>query len=552
MLLNPQTSAGLFAQLAAELPDSVVFSDERGTRLTCLELWQKIEALAQAMTSIGVRRGDRVAIRSYNNIEWSLWEYAAQYIAAVPVGIGAQWSDRQTNDVLSDCDATVLVVQDADSLSAIAPERLERCRLVCVIEPVRANTRRPSNWIAHGDVIHSSGRGALTPQCNAEDAATIIYTSGSTGKPKGIMHTHARVMAAVRSLCGYFAELSGGSRALSWMPMEHLFQRILNLVSLSFGLDTRILSNPSNLIASVRDVCPTYFAGVPFVYEQMLQAIESSPESFAACRAELRLMIVGAAPTSRDMLARFMELGFPIRQAYSTSECLVPIAANTLGDNRLGSVGRPNSEYAIRLADDGEIRVKGPGVFAGYLDQSADQSAALFDEDGYFKTGDFGYLDHDGYLFVTGRREDFFKTSTGRKIAPFEVESTYKRSPWIEHIVVVGQGRRHPVAIIQLKAQPAAALVESLGLDSADPERWACDERMKSAVLNELRKHDADLEPYKRVRAIVLLAQPLRVETGELTATLKVRREVVTARCEAQLSALRDGDDPGAGGKHAA
>jgi long-chain acyl-CoA synthetase len=230
----------------------------------------------------------------------------------------------------------------------------------------------------------------------------------------------------------------------------------------------------------------------------------------------------------------------------------VPIASNTLGDNRVGSVGRPNPEYAIRLAEDGEIRAKGPGVFAGYLGQPEDQSAALFDADGYFKTGDFGYLDDDGYLFVTGRREDFFKTSTGRKIAPFEVESAYKRSPWIEHIVVVGQARKHLLAIIQLKSTPAATLVQSLGLDDADPEQWVRDEQVKSAVMNELRRYEADLEPYKRVRAIVLLAQPLRVETGELTSTLKVRRDVVIQRCEAQLSALRDGDDPGAGGKHAA
>jgi long-chain acyl-CoA synthetase len=195
--------------------------------------------------------------------------------------------------------------------------------------------------------------------------------------------------------------------------------------------------------------------------------------------------------------------------------------------------------------------VRGPGVFAGYVGEEA-QVASRFDSDGYFKTGDYGYVDDDGYLFVTGRGEDFFKTSTGRRISPFEVESAYKQSALIEHIVVVGHARKHLLAVVQLEARRAEALAAQLGLFSLGRERWSQDERMKAAVLAEMRKHEAGLDPYKRVRGIMLLSRPLSVDGGELTATLKLRREVIMKRCLPQLDAMFGTGDSGADGSHAA
>jgi long-chain acyl-CoA synthetase len=252
-----------------------------------------------------------------------------------------------------------------------------------------------------------------------------------------------------------------------------------------------------------------------------------------------------------SMLERFDALGFPIRQAYSTSECIVPIAANTLPDNRIGSVGRPHHGYAFKLSPDGEIRVRGPGVFTGYLGEEA-KLASRFDDEGYFKTGDYGYLDEDGYLFVTGRGDDFFKTSTGRRIAPFEVESAYKQCELIEHIVVVGHARKHLLGIVQLERRRAQALAARLGIAGRDLGDWCNDERMRSAVLQEMRRHETGLDPYKRVRGIMLLPRALSVEAGELTSTLKLRREVILRRCLPELEALFGSGSTDAGGKHAA
>jgi len=549
MPFKAQTTVGLIARLASESPARVAFSCG-ASQVTCSQLWEQISELARAMTRVGVRRGERVAICAGNSIEWSLWEYASQAIAAVPVGIGTLCADDHRNDVLSHCDATVLVVQAAASLSTIAPERLRRCRLICVIDPVDSDARPALPWIAHAELVRGGDRTAFDLGCSPGDPATIIYTSGSTGKPKGVMHTQARTMAAVDAIVEFFPELEGGRIALGWMPMEHLFQRNLNLVSLAFGLETRVLRSAANLIDVIRDVRPTYMAGVPFVYEQLLHAIEASPESFAEWQREVRLMIIGSAPTLPTTLERFMELGFPIRQAYSTSECIVPIAANTLPANRVGSVGRPHASYALRISPEGEIRVRGVGVFNGYVGE-AEGATDLFDEDGYFRTGDLGHLDSDGYLFVSGRAEDFFKSSTGRRISPLEVENAYKRSDLIEHIVVVGHARKHLVAIVQLQAQLATALAAKLGLASESADRWHEDASMKAAVLEEMRKHEAQLEPYKRVRDIVLISRPLSVEGGELTPNLKLRRQVIIQRYLPPLNPLHEGD-PEADDKHAA
>ncbi|HMJ15281.1 MAG TPA: AMP-binding protein, partial [Polyangiaceae bacterium] len=480
MALTSDTTVGLLARLAADFPEQIAFSNDDTSRVTCSELWIQLQTLASALVGFGVRGGDRVAICLPNCLEWTLWEYASQALAAIPVGIGVQWSKEHVNDVLSHCGATVVVVENEAALRGFAATTLDRCRLICTLEPSGMDPGRRS-YITHRELMDRGRHATALVHCTPADPATIIYTSGSTGRPKGIMHTHGRVMAAVAALAGYYPELEGGRLALGWLPMEHLYQRIFNLVSLAFVLETRMVRDVGKLVTLLGELRPSYFTGVPFVYEQLLYAMERSPRDFVSWQRELRLMIIGAAPTGVEMLDRLAALGLPVRQAYSTSECLVPIACNTLSDNRTGSVGRPHPSYDLRISDAGEISVKGPGVFTGYVGDE-ERASSLFDAEGYFSTGDFGYLDQDGYLYVTGWREDFFKTSTGRRISPFEVESAYKRAKLIEHVIVVGHGRKHLVALVQLQSSAAEALAAKLELASADHEQWSRDERMNAAV----------------------------------------------------------------------
>jgi long-chain acyl-CoA synthetase len=543
------TTVALIARLASALPERVALSDEHGTQLRFGALWDQIRGLAGVLRERGIRKGDRVVIHAPNSIAWSLWEYAAQAAAAVPVGVGMQWTSDHVRTVLADCDARALVIQNEELLSKLGPT--DRQALVCVLEADSGNGRGTTSWVSHAELVAGGNAISDLPKLSADDPATIVYTSGSTGTPKGIMHTHRGVMAAVDAIVDLFPELVGGRLALSWMPMEHLFQRILNLVSFAFHMETRVLLDPSKLISSARDLRPTYLAGVPLVYERLLAAIDSDPDSFADWRRELRLMIVGSAPISRKLLERFWARGYPILQAYSTSECIVPIAANTLSANRIGSVGRPLPSYDLRILDDGEIEVRGPGVFCGYYGLETEVDSVV-DAEGYFKTGDIGDVDRDGYLFITGRSDDFFKTSTGRRVSPFEVESAYQQCELIEKVVVFGRAQKHVVGLVQLAARGAEVLARRLGLDATNPFAWSQDERMAEAVLQEMRKHEGTLDVYKRVRAVALLPHPFRVETGELTPTLKVRRDVVEQRYQSVLAALFEGKAARADGGHAA
>lgn len=525
--LRPTTTVELLARLAADVPERVAFSADPGhPQSTFAALWRSVSMLASALQARGIQRGQRVAIALPNCVDWSMWEYASQVIGAVPVGLGMQWSREHTSAVLADCEPAVLVLADRTALSLVEPNLLERCRIVCVREGQGVD-----GACTQSELLASANSTTVEVVCQAADAATIIYTSGSTGKPKGVMHTHARVMGAVSTIVDLFPELEGGRLALSWMPMEHLFQRMLNLVALSLGMETSILSDPRNVLDAARTLQPTFLAGVPLIFEQLLRAASAEPSPFEAWRRALKVMIVGSAPISLDVLERLARLGFPVTQAYSTTECLVPIASNTLSANRPGSVGKPVESYDLRFSDAGEILVRGPGVFDGYYRDSHRQ----VDDAGYYNTGDLGYLDADGYLFITGRNTDLLKTAGGRKISPFEIESAYKRCPHIEQVVVGGHGRRRLVALVQLERTWAASVRDAVGVPYDDGGAWADDARVIDAVLAEMQRFDASLDDYKKVRRICVLARPLSVEAGELTPTFKLRRDVIEQRHRARL-----------------
>lgn len=535
--LTSLTTVELLRRLAEAHRDRVAFSGDPSEQpITFGAFWRRVSSLATGLRTRGVQPGDRVAIALPSCIDWSVWEHASQLVGAVPVGLGLLWSREHTAAVLADCKPTVIVLPEPSALSVLDPETVGQCRLVCLRNG--ADTMRSGSTLCgQADLYENATGHEAVDLCQADSPATIIYTSGTTGKPKGVVHTHARVLAAVHAILELFPELQGSRLALSWMPMEHLFQRMLNLVALSLGIESSILPEPRNLLSAARSLRPTFLAGVPLIFEQLLREAKATPGSFDSWRRELVVMIVGSAPISRDVLQELQRLSFPVTQAYSTSECLVPIASNTLSANRLGSVGKPLRHYELKISEAGEILVRGLGVFNGYYGSSKQQTAALFDEHGFYHTGDLGYLDDDGYLFITGRSTDLIKTANGRKISPFEIETAYKQSPRIEQIVVSGHGRPHLAALVQLDEKWTGELRSALGV-SGDGGRWADDERSIGAVLSEMQRYETSLDAYKRVRRIAVLLQPLSVERGELTSTFKLRRDVIEQRYQEKLDKL--------------
>jgi long-chain acyl-CoA synthetase len=386
-----------------------------------------------------------------------------------------------------------------------------------------------------------------------DDRATIIFTSGTTGAPRAIAYTHAQLYLAVEAICDAFHFIGPDGRMLCWLPLSNLFQRVVNLAAVRNGPVTHLLDDPRRVMQVVATVSPDVFIGVPRFFEKLMEGIRTEvaaqplwrrtfvrwawntgrkassrrlaghalPPTLRLAQAmaervvlrrvrgvmgeRLRCMVSGSAPAPAHLLREFHALGWPVLEAYGLSESVLPMAMNRLSDFRLGSVGRPVKGNEIVVAKDGAIRVRGPGVFAGYVGET-DQAG--LDTDGYYRTGDIGYFDADGYLYLTGRSSDLIKTSTGRRIAPAAVEALLLKAPGLDQAVVIGNGRKYLVAL------GTCPQCEQDGPARAQLER-------------ALRQATARISPHERPRGMALLPRAFSLELGELTPNMKLRRAAI-------------------------
>jgi long-chain acyl-CoA synthetase len=427
-------------------------------------------------------------------------------------------------------------------------------RIVLLDSDAGAVPRNAVTWRA----LRSAGAGDGTwDDSRPDDVATIVHTSGTTGVPKAIPHTHRRLCVAVEALLDVFADIGEGSRLVSWLPMSGLFQRMVNLCACARGATTWFVDDPREIMARVAEIEPHIFIGVPRFYEKLDRGIAAridraapiqrrlvrwglaAGERFARARrggvqsdalasarhriadrlvlrrirsvmgGNIRYLISGSAPMPLWLLERFDAVGLPILEAYGVSEDTVPVAANRPERQRFGSVGEPLPGNEVRIGDDGEIEVRGAGLFDGYLGRNA--AASGIGPDGYYRTGDTGRFDDDGYLYLSGRRADAFKLSTGRWIEPAEIEAVYRRIDYVDQFVVVGRHRASPAALVVV-----------------DPQRTTPIARAR--VADDLAAAGTALAPYQRITRFELLPGPLTIDNDELTPSLKLRRGVIEAR----------------------
>ncbi|PKO57340.1 MAG: long-chain fatty acid--CoA ligase, partial [Betaproteobacteria bacterium HGW-Betaproteobacteria-19] len=400
-----------------------------------------------------------------------------------------------------------------------------------------------------------------------DDTATIVFTSGSTGLPKGIPYSHRQIILACDAISAHFPSVRGEARLVCWLPLSNLFQRILNLFAMSTGAQTFFVDKPDQIIRLLPEIRPTLFVGVPRFFEKLhagiVAEIDRQPSPIrrllhaawkvgqrvaearragrpppAWCRAlhplsdrllarvralmgpELMFMASGSAPLPQWLMERFHGLGWLVLEAYGVSENVIPIAINTPEAYRFGSVGRPLPGIELRVAEDGELLVRGPGVFAGYLDGQVPDP--VFDNDRFLHTGDYAHIDDDGYLWLLGRKSEVFKTSTGRRITPVPIEAELKKIDYVEHAIIAGRDRPYPVALLTI--DPQHPLAGQIG-ESATLKRIGADAAAAC-------QHFPD---YQRPGAIIVSSQPFTILGGELTANLKVRRQPIEYRFAAQI-----------------
>jgi len=559
-------------------------SEGKWYNIPATEFVHRVENAALGLASLGVRPGDRIVLLSENRPEWSVADLAILSLGAINVPIYTTQALDQVDFILSDSGAKAIFISNRrlykQMQSVLAKHRLDR--LIFFEEDVAEDVEKGialSQLEQSGKELAQQRPGAFDAHLQAvrpDDLATIIYTSGTTGEPKGVMLTHNNFISNVMSI-GKGLPIGPTDVALSVLPLSHIFERDGFYVFLYCGVSVHYSPSFDQVGENLREVAPTVMTAVPRLFEKVYHRIIKkgmsekgfkksvfmrslevgqqygerkdkrkwiSPQLgikqklasklvFSKWRegvgGRLRYFVSGGAPLSPALSYSYLAAGIPILQGYGATETCI-VSANRPDNNHVGSVGIPFEGIDIKIAEDGEILVRGPNVMRGYYGQPEATAAVL--KDGWFYTGDVGYLAKDGQLFITDRKKDLFKLSNGKYVAPQLIESLLKQSEFVSQVVVVGAGRKQPVALIVPDWESLRAALAEAGEDDAPKDRVELSEYPPAVkiVQRDIANLTAQLVDYERIRRIALLPHEFTIDGGELTPTLKVKRKVVDER----------------------
>lgn len=556
--------------------------------LTKDEFLDQVTKLALGLYELGVRKGDRVSIHSENSIEWLICDMATLFTGVVNVPVYPTQSPDQIEYILRDSEAKVHIVAN-DRLFAETKPVMKSIETVTAVVTMYGSVH---GKLRHLEEIIELGRkrrkqepdlfDRLIADVKPDDLATLIYTSGTTGEPKGVMLTHdnvaSNVEASLLRLPFTFDEIFG-QPVLSYLPLSHIFERMISYMYISMQARIHYIQN----IEEIRDdfvyVKPYFFATVPRLLEKILTGVKVKGQELSGAKKQLyywalRLterfdperppkgldavkhrvadkliyskirpifggnlmgVVTGGAALTPEIFRFMNAIGIYCGQGYGLTETSPVITVQDPRHMRVGSSGVPIDGVEVKIADDGEICARGPNIMKGYY-RKPDQTKEVLSEDGWFMTGDIGKIDEDGFLFITDRKKALFKLSTGKYVAPQHVENQIVNSGFIDQIVVTGNGQKFCSAVIV----PAYDNVKKrLHRDGYHPKApLSQDPKIIELIKEEVNKGNQGLSHWEQVKKFVLLEEPLTIESGELTPTLKVRRSVVHKKFEEQIHAL--------------
>ena len=552
------TLAELLLDAVEEHGDRAAYGGPGDSGLSYAEVQDHARRGAGALRKLGLGRGGRAAIISENRLEWALadWSCLAAGVADVP--IYSTLPPYQVAYILEDSGATLVFVSDAEQLAKVraAAAGLTREIRVVVFDPTAAEGDAISwpDFLAMGDDSELSECVAEARRAEPDDVATMIYTSGTTGRPKGVMLTHANLTSNVRAT-ERVIEIGTADSSISFLPLSHVLQRMVDYLLFARGC-TVTHGSIETVADDMKRLRPTLLVSVPRLYEKVYQRVQAAAGlkgrlvawatgvglRVALCRESGvppglsvrmryaladRLVFARIREAVGGRLRFFLGAGVTILEGYGLTETSPVTNVNTLEHFRIGTVGRPVPGTEVRIADDGEILIRGPQVMKGYYGQEEATRAAI-SEDGWFSTGDIGELSEDGYLSITDRKKDFFKTSGGKYIAPQQIENLLKQCAFVEEALVIGEGRNFPAALVVPAFERLEAWASEAGIRGERAELVAdsgCQEQLQREIFASVE----ELAPFETPKKIGLIVDPFDVEAGTLTPTQKVRRSAVQA-----------------------
>jgi long-chain acyl-CoA synthetase len=578
---EPATLVDVFNEIARDhkRPDTLNFKrDGRWVSISSDELLARAKRIAAGLHAIGVQRGDRVALLSESRVEWTLTDAGSIFAGAIDVPIYATLTPPQVRYILNDSGACVLFLPNREKFNELK-DALGECPQVKHVIFFEADGVSEADGLTL-DQLEAKGR-ELDPdhldrsvvETAPDDLATIIYTSGTTGEPKGVMLTHANLVSNLIDSSGHH-DFGKHDVALSVLPLSHVFERQAMYMYLHKGMAVYFAESLQTIGPNMREVSPTVLVGVPRIFEKIYQRIQESAaergkvsvlllawsvsvaREYAKCvlahepipaglklnhsiasklvfskwqRAfggKMRLLVSGGAALAEDLSYIYVGAGIPIVQGYGLTETSPVITTSSIDDIRPGTVGKAIPNVEIRIAEDGEIEVRGPNVMRGYYNKP-EETRAVFTSVGWFKTGDVGTLDKDGFLRITDRKKELFKTSGGKYIAPQPIEQAIKGSRFVNQVVLIGSERKFPAALIVPVWEQLESYCKLKGIEVKSRSELCRHPRIIDLIQRQIDALTPNLAKYERIKKVALLENEFTIEGGELTPTLKVKRRVI-------------------------
>ncbi len=573
--MSPDTLNDILLAVCASRRERVMLQREvlGWIPVSAAELYRDVVGVARELEQWGIRSGDRVAILSENRPEWTIADFAILSLGAVTVPIYATQTAEQVSFILNDSGARLIFLSSQAQLEKVLTVQchtpVERIVVMDAVET--AHAVHMQRLMLQGPASSEADFDTRARSIRAEDLATIIYTSGTTGTPKGAMLTHGNMASNIACSLEGFGIGGNDDVSLSFLPLSHVTARHVDFALLYRGVTLAYCPEITQVPHALAEVKPTIFVGVPRVYEKIRQQVilkatgfpkrtiyewamkvgrkyrepilrGEQPDSaswklanrliFAKVRAGMggraEEFISGGAPLGRELAEWYADIGICIHEGYGLTETSPVIAVNNPKMHKLGTVGKPLSNVEVRVADDGEVLVRGPSVFKGYWNRPDETRASFVDD--WFKTGDIGNLDDEGFLSITDRKKDLIKTSGGKFIAPQPIENSLKLNPLIGTAIVLGDRRKFPAVLIS----PHFPILEDWArankisfASRKDLVAHAQVQALYEGIIDELNQNLAKFEKLKKV---LLIPEEFSAADGTMTHTFKIRRRGIEDR----------------------